>query len=30
MNDDRAEVYDPDAAALAWARTIEHFRSHLT
>jgi carboxymethylenebutenolidase len=29
MNDDRAEVYAPEAAALAWARTIEHLRTHL-
>jgi dienelactone hydrolase len=30
MNDDRPEVYDPEAAALAWARTIDHLRTHLS
>jgi carboxymethylenebutenolidase len=30
VNDDRPEVYNHDAATLAWARTIGHLRSHLT
>ena len=29
FNDDRPEVYDADAAKLAWARTLEFFRSRL-
>jgi carboxymethylenebutenolidase len=29
FNDDRPEVYDAGAAASAWARTLEFFRSHL-
>jgi carboxymethylenebutenolidase len=29
FNDDRPEVYDPEAAATGWARTIELFRSRL-
>jgi carboxymethylenebutenolidase len=29
FNDDRPEVYDADAAASAWARTLELFRSRL-
>jgi carboxymethylenebutenolidase len=29
FNDDRPEVYVPDAAARAWARTLEFFRSRL-
>ncbi|MCA1619972.1 MAG: dienelactone hydrolase family protein [Acidobacteria bacterium] len=29
FNDTRPEVYDPDAAADAWRRTIEFFRAHL-
>jgi len=29
FNDDRPEVYDADAAASAWARTLEFFRSRL-
>ena len=28
FNDDRPEVYDSPSAARAWARTIEHFRTH--
>jgi carboxymethylenebutenolidase len=30
FNDDRPEVYDADASRLAWARTLEFLRSHLT
>jgi carboxymethylenebutenolidase len=30
FNDDRPEVYQPDAAKLAWSRTIEFFRTHLS
>jgi carboxymethylenebutenolidase len=29
FNDDRPEVYHPEAAASAWARTVELFRNHL-
>jgi carboxymethylenebutenolidase len=29
FNDDRPEVYDRDASALAWARTLELFRTRL-
>jgi carboxymethylenebutenolidase len=29
FNDDRPEVYDADAATLAWARTLELFRTRL-
>jgi carboxymethylenebutenolidase len=29
FNDDRPEVYDPEAAALAWSRTVEFLRAHL-
>ncbi|MGH2599016.1 MAG: dienelactone hydrolase family protein [Dehalococcoidia bacterium] len=29
FNDDRPEVFDSEAAALAWARTLELFRDHL-
>lgn len=29
FNDARPEVYQPDAAALAWSRTIEFLRTHL-
>lgn len=29
FNDTRPEVYDPNAAADAWRRTLEHFRKHL-
>jgi carboxymethylenebutenolidase len=29
FNDDRPEVYSPDAAALAWARTLDFFRAKL-
>jgi carboxymethylenebutenolidase len=29
FNDTRPEVYDPDAAADAWRRTVEFFRQHL-
>ncbi|GLY22019.1 dienelactone hydrolase family protein [Micromonospora sp. NBRC 101691] len=29
FNDDRPEVFDQRAAASAWARTLEHFRSRL-
>ena len=29
FNDDRPEVYSPEAAASAWARTLELFRTHL-
>jgi carboxymethylenebutenolidase len=29
MNDDRPEVYNPEAAAIAWPRTIEHLRTQL-
>lgn len=29
FNDDRPEVYDVDASAQAWARTLEVFRTHL-
>ncbi len=29
FNDDRPEVYDADASAKAWARTLEVFRTHL-
>lgn len=28
-NDDRPEVFDPDASATAWARTLGLFRSRL-
>jgi len=30
FNDDRPEVYDADAATLAWARTLEFFRARLS
>jgi carboxymethylenebutenolidase len=30
FNDTRPEVYDPEAAALAWQRTVEFLRSHLS
>ena len=29
FNDTRPEVYDPEAAALAWQRTLVFLRSHL-
>jgi carboxymethylenebutenolidase len=29
FNDDRPEVYDAAAATSSWARTLEHFRTHL-
>ena len=29
FNDDRPEVYAPDAAATAWARTLDFFRAKL-
>lgn len=29
FNDTRPEVYDPNAAADAWRRVLEHFRKHL-
>jgi carboxymethylenebutenolidase len=29
FNDTRPEVYDPDASALAWRRTIDFFHTHL-
>jgi carboxymethylenebutenolidase len=29
MNDTRPEVYHPEAAALAWSRTVEFFRQNL-
>ena len=29
FNDDRPEVYNPEAAADAWTKTIEFFRAHL-
>jgi carboxymethylenebutenolidase len=29
FNDDRPEVYDADASKVAWARTLEVFRTHL-
>ncbi len=29
FNDDRPEVYAPEAAALAWERTVELFRTAL-
>jgi carboxymethylenebutenolidase len=29
FNDDRPEVYNPDAARLAWDRTVAFFRTHL-
>lgn len=29
FNDDRPEVFDGDASRLAWARSLEFFRSHL-
>ncbi|MGH3740595.1 MAG: dienelactone hydrolase family protein [Micromonosporaceae bacterium] len=30
FNDDRPEVFDSEASALAWARTLELFRDHLS
>jgi carboxymethylenebutenolidase len=30
FNDTRPEVYDPEASAAAWARTIDFLRSHLS
>ncbi|HEX8069232.1 MAG TPA: dienelactone hydrolase family protein [Pyrinomonadaceae bacterium] len=30
FNDDRPEVYDPEAAADAWRRTTDFFRTHLS
>ena len=30
FNDTRAQVYDPGAAALAWERSLEFLRKHLT
>ena len=29
FNDDRPEVYDPEASQLAWDRTLSFFRKHL-
>ncbi len=29
FNDDRPEVYDPEAATIAWERTLDLFREHL-
>ncbi|MEO6714361.1 MAG: dienelactone hydrolase family protein [Mycobacteriales bacterium] len=30
FNDDRPEVYDADAAALAWSRTLDFLRTHVS
>jgi carboxymethylenebutenolidase len=30
FNDTRPEVYKPDAAKLAWERTLAFFREHLS
>lgn len=30
FNDDRPEVYDPEASQLAWSRTLEFLRANLT
>jgi carboxymethylenebutenolidase len=30
FNDARPEVYDADAAALAWSRSLDYLRTHVT